>query len=277
MMTELAKLHDRLTKIVSDAETVTRYGRVLEIAPSQTGLDVFAQEIEETRFERRLLFRNERHEELGLHVIAGRILRLTICDLREKLPEQLDLIGQDAAPENTAAMGNISAAIRTFCNEVKILYIKAEPPPESLKHQSIGVNLDAILESVTTPQNQITPVLGPVRLGAFVEHASARADALLHIVAQDVASSAGDEDALETLLDLAESELQFRAREAAQGRVPDADEHCIILASGPTDQGAAMLCATQGEDLVFVKFPVRDMVDFFKLWRDCKLPQTKPE
>lgn len=270
-MTELTKLQDRLAKIVSDAETVTRYGRVLEIGPTQTGLDLFAQDIEETRFERRLLFRNERHEELGLHVIAGRIIRLTRCDLKDPQPEQIDMIGCDISVDDPTALGRLAAAVRSFCDDVKILYVKAEPPPASLQNISIGVNLDTVLATAGKADDPPSQRLEPVRLAQFVERAAAQTTALLHIAAQDVASATGGEDMIEALLDLAESELQFRAHEAEAGRATDADEHCIILGSGPIG-GDGILCASLGGDLVFATFPADSLSEMLALWRACKLP-----
>ena len=274
-MAQLSKLHDRLNKVVSDAETVTRYGRVLEFVAPQTGLSTLAEEIEETRFERRLLFRNERHEEFGMHVVAGRILRVTACDLAPSLHARqedayVELVGQDLSSDTPETLLEVAKALQAFCDNVKILYVKAQPPPQSLQHQSIGVSLDMILAPCASAPAPIPDQ--PVRLAEFAEHASADATALLHIAAQDVAAAHGQETALQALLDLAESELQFRAREAAEGRSPDAQEHCIILESGTDKSGQAILCATCGEDLVFVTFPSNALHVMFEHWRDSKKP-----
>lgn len=271
-MDELAKLHERLHKIGTDAETVTRYGRVLEIAKGATGLSTLREEVEETRFERVLLLRNDRHEELGLHVIAGRVMRLTALHLLEPDVEQIDLINEDIttdAPQKIAALG---AAISKFCEGVNILYAKAAPPEQTLRHAAIGARLDMVLEP-QTPVAAPMQDLGPVRLSEFAARTADIAIASLHIAKHEIANATGLEDALQALLELAESELQFRAKEAKAGRAPNAEEHCIILTTR-LETGRTILCATAGSDLVFLTFPAANLIEILGHWQACKQSGT---
>lgn len=273
-MDELAKLHERLHKIGTDAETVTRYGRVLEIAKGANGLSILREEVEETRFERVVLFRNDRHEELGVHVIAGRVMRLTALHLLDPKVEQIDLINEDVTADAHHHIVTLAAAITTFCQGVNILYVKAEPPPKTLRHAAIGARLDMILapgaSSVpNAPAAQVCPPLGPVRLADFMARTEEIAIASLHIADRDIASATGLEDALQPLLELAETELQFRAKEAKAGRAPNAEEHCIILTTH-LENGQTVLCATLGVDLVFLTCPAGDLIEILGHWQASK-------
>lgn len=270
-MDALEKLRIRLEKIISDRETVTRYGRVLDIPPGRDVLQVMAEEVEETRFERCVLFRNDRHEEVGLHIHAGRLMQTLDLDLHSM--ESAGLAQMPLSAEDPETLQALSKLLHHFCKDTVVLYAKGNLPSPELREKGLGQAQIGVTWDQIFAQDPPRMHVKPVNIESFIAKTKLQAIAFLHIKGQQVQEADGCEDTLEALLDLAEAELQHRVNEAEAGRSYEADEHC--LASAGAEETQALICGQSGADMVFLVTAAAQLTDVLVEWQAAK--QINPE
>lgn len=264
-MSDIETLHDRLSKLVHGSEAISGKSRDLMLAGADHPSEAMRAEIAETHLLRRMVFRNDRNEELALEVASGRILRVsqpTSHHLQASLPEiaaqDLSRLSENQISQLAAVLSEFTADLSKLSVEVQILKTAASGPV-------LGLATNDLFQGHGKPRPPRTNARSTDFMSDFVRDCAPISTAALLMVGDTITVEQGVEAHLESLKTLA------RAERVANGGVlqGEADSEsagqCVIF-SGHPDAERSILCASQSDSLaiLFLNGDVLDEV--LNLW-----------
>lgn len=266
-MSDIATLHDRLNKLVHGNDPVSGKIRDLMHRGTTSVLQAMRSEIAETQLPRRLVFRNDREEEISFEVASGRVLRVsppTSDHFRADLPEVLT---QSLSQSTEAQVLQFITVLKAFASEATKLTVEAQIPRHKTSGLDVGISVEDLLQEPHLPeQNQAEQSSGNA-LGAFLDDCTSRVSAALLMKGDRFVLEHGPEAQLKALKALALAERASNDSPQQLDDDPSASGQCVIYTGHPQD-GQAVLCASQAPNLAFLSFPCEALEAVLGFWAD---------
>lgn len=260
-MTDLMTLQDRIASLSNASGQFSEHGRDLMKPHRADPLIAMRNEIDETQLHRRLVFRNDQDQTLGLHVASGRVLRLADPVSPELSAECQDLVSQDLCEENQAQISALGAILQGFASDTQALFVQSHIPSDGHDVSNLGIPGHKLFQACADPVTSAEPGFHPRDLEAFVENCSSIATAILRIEGEETSFEQGSAEHLKLLTSLAESERGSTAGSGGEA----VQESCVIVGGHP-ETGHGILCAANSQNLVFAMFEIHVLAEIFDLW-----------
>jgi hypothetical protein len=264
-MSDIRTLHDWLDKLVHGSNSISGTFRDLLHSGVTHARHAMRSEIAETQFLRRLVFRNDRNEEIAFDVASGRVLRVsppTSEHFQENLP---DVSGQDISKLAEGQISRLVAVVTTFTSGSTELSVEVQILKADALVPDMGISLDDLFQDLgKSPPPQETPPSEDF-LGDFLAGCAPISCAALLMVGDKVTVEHGSDAHLHPLKTLARAERVPNATSLQSEAHPGPVDQCVIY-SGYPDGGQAILCASQSERLALLLLNNNVLEEVFEVW-----------
>lgn len=241
-MSDLATLHDRLSRLLAAPSVASGTLRHLSFESGQARAAIRG-EIDETQLARRLVFRNDRDEEIALDVVSGRVLRSAksqascATEQNESRPAK--------APHDQPDVSGLRREIKQFAENAVSLTVEVFILKRTSMVLDMGVPADALFcQSASLSEN---PVVQQLR--TFVVSAG---DSMLYVFASDEDRLIFEQGDVKTYGEL-EHKIAPLLRAGAFLPETSTFAECIVFAGSVSDR-KGILCARSGHLFVGVIF-----------------------
>lgn len=258
-MSDIETLHNRLHRLVHGDNPTSGKIRDLMHPGSLSVRHAMRSEIAETQLLRRMVFRNDRDEEISLEVASGRVLRVShpVSDhLRENLPEALT---QSIFQSTEAEVLQLIEALQAFAFEAKKLSVETQIIRHNTSMPDVGIPVDDLLQVSDTPEQRMPKQLSINSLEAFLQDCAPISSAALLMTGDRCVLECGSEGHLDALKALALAERVSNDTHPQPQDDPGPPGQCVIYTGHPQG-GQTVLCASQIPHLAFLSFH-NDMLD----------------
>lgn len=215
--------------------------------------DALRTEIAETQLLRRLVFRNERKEEISLEVASSRVLRVThpISDhLKENLP---DILMQSVSQSTETQILQFIGVLKVFTSEITQLSVEAQVPSQNASMLDVGLSVDHLFQKFDISEQIRQKQTSKNFLEAFLENCASISTAALLMTDDTFVFEYGLSAPLEALKALALAERASNSTNLQLQGGPSPSSQCVIYTGHPQDM-QAVLCASQIPNLAFLSF-----------------------
>ena len=214
-------------------------------------LHAMRSEIAETQLLRRLVFRNDRNEEIAFAVASGRVLRV-LPPTSDRFQDYLaDVSGQDISKLTEGQISQLVGVLTTFTSDITELSVDIQVLKTDAAARDVGISADDLFQDPDKPGPHRKTPPSKDFLDGFMKDCAPISSAGLLMVGDQVTFEQGSKPHLEALKTLARAERAANAG-SLQGKAdPDSVGQCVIY-SGHPDDGQAILCTSQSEGLALL-------------------------
>jgi hypothetical protein len=262
-MSDIDRLRDKLSKLAGPSNIAPDGWREVVATDKSEFLRAVLNEIDETILARNLTFRNGKDASFSLEVANRRLHSVTDATpaaLKSAAPE---LLGAQFSETGDTLTEPLAAMLVLFFEGAEQISVNTAKSAMPLDPDNIGCAAEVIATSWSLKLYENKQENADKKVGAFIDQCLGLATSWVQFDANGVHLSAGEQEAIQRLTELAQQNLSdFDKRLVATF---DEGAHCVVIGFGP-DEGQSILYVKSANAGAFMDVPSDNLAEIHKLW-----------